>query len=260
MKKKSKMIVSAIAVLAMLIVGGVLFGNMILGWFHEGNGKQYDVSNVPVSQNDILKDKKILFLGSSVTRGFASNGVSFVDYIAQSDNCVSIKEAVSGTTLVDNGKNSYVQRLQTNVDTNEKIDLLVCQLSTNDAAKDLPLGSISEGLLLSDFDTKTVCGAIEYIIAYAKKTWDCDVVFYTGTRYDSEEYDKMVEKLLEIQEKWSIGVIDQWNDVQFNNITNEERALYMKDDVHPTRAGYLLWWTPNIQQYLYEYCEENDKE
>lgn len=25
----------------------------------------------------------------------------------------------------------------------------------------------------------------------------------------------------------------------------------MNDGVHPTKAGYLLWWTPAIQRQLY---------
>lgn len=28
--------------------------------------------------------------------------------------------------------------------------------------------------------------------------------------------------------------------------------LYMFDSIHPTRAGYLLWWTPKFEYKLYE--------
>ena len=88
-----------------------------------------------------LNDKKVLFLGSSVTYGSAAGGYSFVE--AASDICgySYIKEAVSGTTLVDIGEKSYVARLK-NIDKNEKIDLFVCQLSTNDAARDFALDEI----------------------------------------------------------------------------------------------------------------------
>lgn len=48
--------------------------------------------------------------------------------------------------------------------------MFVCQLSTNDATNGLPLGSVSSGRELNDFDTQTVAGAIEYIVCYAQET------------------------------------------------------------------------------------------
>ena len=113
------------------------------------------------------------------------------------------------------------------IDKNIQAEVFVCQLSTNDATKEMPLGEISEGFDLNDFDTQTIAGAIEYIIAYAKETWDCPVVFYTQAKYDSEHYGKMVDLLLEIQKKWDITVIDLWNDEEINNITDEQKEIYL---------------------------------
>ena len=48
-----------------------------------------------------LAGKQILFLGSSVTYGHFSEGVSFVEIIAERTGMLPVKEAVSGTTLVD---------------------------------------------------------------------------------------------------------------------------------------------------------------
>ena len=138
------------------------------------------------------------------------------------------------------------------IDKNIKAHAFVCQLSTNDATKEMPLGEISEGFDLESFDTNTVAGAIEYIIAYAKATWDCPVVFYTQAKYDSDHYGKMVDLLLEIQKKWDITVIDFWNDAEINNITDEQRKLYLIDHIHPTKAGYKEWWLPKFQEILYE--------
>ena len=42
--------------------------------------------------------------------------VSFVDYISYRNGCEYVKEAVSGTTLVDNGKTSYIQRMKNNIE------------------------------------------------------------------------------------------------------------------------------------------------
>lgn len=214
-----------------------------------GNAEKYSPAHVAALEHSPIKGRKLIFLGSSVTYGYASNAVSFADYIGVRNGCIIVKEAVSGTTLVDDREDSYIARMK-QIRAPEA-DLFVCQLSTNDASKGKPLGSISEGFDKTLFDTSTVAGAIEYIIAYAEKTWHCPVVFYTSPRYDKDEYAAMVELLWEIARKWKISVIDMWNDEQFNMITDEQRMLYMKDPVHPTQAGYLEWWTPYIESRLY---------
>ncbi|MGN1099955.1 MAG: SGNH/GDSL hydrolase family protein, partial [Christensenellales bacterium] len=131
-----------------------------------------------------------------------------------------------------------------------KFDLFVCQLSTNDASQNKPLGSTG------DTDTATVCGAINAIVDYAKSTWNCPVIFYTNAYYESENYSAMVEALKEIAALKGIGVIDLYTDTAFNEITGEQRSLYMADVIHPTKAGYLEWWTPKMEQYIYDYISE----
>ena len=196
-----------------------------------------------------LKDKTIIFLGSSVTYGSKSGGESFVDYLEKADGIIPVKEAVSRTTLVDKSKDSYISRMK-NIDKNIKANAFVCQLSTNDASKNMPLGEISEGTSLDDFDTLTVAGAIEYIIVYAKNTWHCPVAFYTGTKYDSEQYGKMVSLLNKIAEKYGIFVLDLWNDEEMNSVSKEDYNFYMADGKHPTKEGYKLWWLPKFEKFL----------
>lgn len=265
--KKKKMIIIVLVVVAVLTVVQMV----VLGYFggigplgklqevkmrkHAGNAEKYAVENVAVLENSPLKGKNICFLGSSVTYGSSSLQVTFAEYIAKRNECTFVKEAVSGTTLVDNGKNSYIQRMLNNIDKNAEFDVFVCQLSTNDAAKKLPMGEVSNSTNLEDFDTSTIIGAEEYIIAYVKQTWNCPVVFYTGTKYDSEQYGQMVDALYELEGKWNIGVIDLWNDPDMNAVSEEDYALYMVDKIHPSQAGYLEWWTPKMETYLYGFVK-----
>lgn len=203
-----------------------------------------------MAEENILRGKHIIYLGSSVTYGFASDGISFADFISQRNGTTFTKEAVSGTTLVDEGPDSYISRMKTIKD--PAADLFICQLSTNDATLQKPFGYVSSSRDISTFDTKTIAGAMEYIIAYARETWNCPVVFYTSPRYDSREYQQMVDLLYVIREKWTLPVIDMWNDLIFNHISEEDRARYMQDPIHPLRAGYLEWWTPYMEQELRE--------
>lgn len=211
-----------------------------------GNSLRYSMMFVESLGETPLTGKKIVFLGSSVTFGSGSDGVAFPEYIEKRNACESKKYAVSGTTLADNGITSYVARFKLIPD--EKADLFVCQLSTNDATKNVPLGEISDGFDADGFDTSTVAGAIEFIIASAKEKWGCPVVFYNNPVYDSENYAAMVELLERIAGKWNIGVIDLWHS---EPITEEQRTVWMKDKIHPTKAGYLEWWTPIFEEYFY---------
>ena len=224
-----------------------------------GNGEEYDVSILEKHTASPLEGKTIIFLGSSVTYGAAAEGQSFVELFETLDGVHAVKEAKSGTTLVDKTSplallafgdgDSYIARLKA-LDPSMLADCLVCQLSTNDATMKLPLGEICDSTDLSDFDTGTVTGAMEYIIRYAQDTWSCPVVFYTGSRYDSAEYAAMVSRLYELQNKWGVGIIDLYTDEAFNDIDKEAYDLYMFDPIHPTKAGYAEWWMPKMESEL----------
>ncbi len=244
---------------AMLVGYSARFGpfkglNNIKANKYEGNAVQYSLENVEVLPESNLTGKKIAFLGSSITDGTGSKGVSFADYIAKRNNTTITKDAVLGTTLTSNGYevgngSSYVDRL-VKMDTSAEYDAFVCQLSTNDAQQLKPLGEMSGSENLEDFDTTTIYGALEYTIAYVDQTWGLSVVFYTSPKYDNEEYDAMVQALYQLQEKWNIEIIDMYSDEAFSDVSDEQWSLYMTDDIHPTQAGYLEWWTPYFEQAL----------
>ena len=241
-----KRVKRALALLmALAILGGGFAAAKFFGVFCMGN------YGLPAAEreNTVLRGKTVLFLGSSVTYGACAFGKSFVDDLAEIYGVNAVKEAVSGTTLADLNGSSYVARLK-KLDPALRADAFVCQLSTNDASKNVPLGAVAAGFAKEDFDTSTVAGAIEYIFAYAKETWGCPVAFYTQARYDSAAYAEMVTLLCAVREKWGITVIDLWNSEAVNDITPEARRRYMADAIHPTRAGYRAWWLPVIAEAL----------
>lgn len=232
-----------------------------------GNAAAYDVDSLEKHEDSPLAGKTILFLGSSVTDGAAAESQSFVELFETLDGVNAIKEAKSGTTLVDKNSvlaaiafgngDSYVKRIK-QIDTSAQIDCVIVQLSTNDATMKQPLGEISESMELSTFDTKTVTGAMEWIIRYSQDSWGCPVVFYTGSHYDSAEYAAMVERLSALRDKWGIGVIDLYTDESFNAIDPETYAFYMYDPIHPTKAGYIEWWFPKMEADLIEILSEKE--
>lgn len=250
---RNKKIIISLGLAAALLPGPIMYLKGT-GKVSKGNDRRYSVSNTQELPENTLKGKRIIFLGSSVTYGSASGGESFVDYLAKRDGILPYKEALSGTTLVDEkvrGRDSYVTRLKT-IDPQIKADCFICQLSTNDATMSKPLGKITAGCDTETFDTKTVAGAIEYVISYARKTWNCPILFYTGTKYQSRKYEEMIDLLHKIASKWNIEVLDLWHDEQMNQVTKEEYRLYMANGIHPTKAGYRQWWTPKFEDKLKE--------
>jgi len=267
MKKKKKVVWIVLAILIFLLAENVFIGyRFSWGLFKglgdvrmakiPGNSPDYGMASLETLPDSPLAGKKVLFLGSSVTYGAASLQEGIPEYFARRLGCDVTKEAVSGTTLADTSSSSYVQRLLNRVPADTPYALAVIQLSTNDATKKLPLGQIDPEQR-DGFDTSTVLGAMEFIISYCRNTWDCPVLFYTNARYDSAEYAAMVEMLPALQEKWGIGVLDLWHDDAFNAISDAERALYMNDSIHPTKAGYREWWCPEMERQLLTFLAEN---
>ena len=163
------------------------------------------------------------------------------------------KYTVCSTTMVNLSGDSYVERLKL-IPTDRQPDLIVVQMSTKDALWEEPIGSVSASFDAADFDDMTVAGAIETMIAYARETFDCPIAFYSGTRYDSEPYAQMADLLPAIQEKWDICVINLFNDAEMTAIIGTELYhAYMADATHPTRRGYIEWWTPVFEQKLTEF-------
>ncbi len=242
-------------------LGGIVFpnvGSILLAPAGSEVATGYDntIKAVETADDaDPLSGLNIIWVGSSVTYGAQATGFySLADAIADAHPATTCeKYAVSATTLVNDGRDSYVSRLK-EVPKDKKPDLVVVQLSTNDATTGKPYGELTDSKDPSSFDDKTIIGAIESIITYTDETFGCPVVFYTGTYYESEEYATMVDCLHQVQDKWGIGVIDMFNNEEMTavygtSLYNE----YMSDEIHPFRKGYVEWWTPVIERSLEEF-------
>lgn len=211
-----------------------------------------------VDPADPLSGKTILWIGSSVTYGAQSAGhYSMVDAVEDLHSALACeKYAISATTLVNESVSSYVSRLKM-IPKDRQADLVVVQLSTNDATTGKPFGTVGESFEQADFDDTTIAGAIETIISYSRDTFGCPVVFYTGTLCDKENYAEMVDLLHEIEAKWGIGVIDMYNNPEMSALyRTEQYDAWMGDEVHPHKSGYVEWWTPVIDAYLTEYMSK----
>lgn len=247
------------------------------------NGAQFSAASYERVEGHPLEGKLIYWLGSSVTYGSASMQESMADFLAAKTGCICKKEAVSGTTIFDDGGNgdsgarSYTRRLvnSTVFSKDEQPDFFICQISTNDAvANRLQYrGAISDAgwdhNYLNDFDRKTTLGGVEFIIAYVWETWHIPVYFYSGAWFgdtgtgvrangnpSGTNYAALVDEVLAVCEKWQalsypVDVIDLFHDESFNAAVTDEYYTWCRSDaVHPKRAGYRNWWMPYFEQFL----------
>lgn len=248
------------------------------------SGEYYGLDAVESLGNTDLTGKTIYWLGSSVTAGMAADGLSMSDYIAKRNGCTCVRDAVSGTTMLDQPiteddgsvristdtgeeQQSFVYRLENSkyFDKDADIDLFVIQISTNDCGgeKNDTWGEVTADDVRdrSMFDRQTTLGATEYMVSYVQETWGCPVVFWSGawfgekeksweTGANGSEYDALLTAMEPLEKKWGVKVIDLFHDKEFNDISDEDYKYYMSDKIHPKKAGYLLWWTPAFEEGL----------
>lgn len=187
-----------------------------------GNKDYYNPKIDMKKEDDNLNGKKIIFLGSSITYGAASKGISFVEYLTTEYEVKGIKEAKSGTTLAGKNVNSYLNRLRKLNFVNTKIDA-----------------------------TETTLGAIEYIIKYVHTKWHCPIIFYTCIRENDLTYKQLVNHLYPLKTKWDIHIIDIFNNDEINKLAKSDKEM-MADDSHPTKKGYRYLYTPILVKQLDE--------
>ena len=146
----------------------------------------------------------------------------------------------------------------------EKADVFFLQLSTNDVGQyvdpthtqHIPFGKVTENSVRSSeaFDRNTSYGAMEYIIAKAKETWQCEVVMFIagqGTGNTTAGYQEMRNAVIdEIVPKWQIDVLDFWGDDAVTNGMQSNTGRYLFDTVHPTLKGYEAFYFPRFRAYL----------
>lgn len=179
-----------------------------------------------------MKEIKIFALGSSVTKGYANNDISFVDKLSerrgQNISFKVIKEAVNGTTLANRSKDSYLARLLSfNKDTLKDMDFILVQLSTNDLY-----------LKNNDFDStdeNSTFGAIISLINYIKKNFKAKIVFYTCFIKENKYYEKMILKLNELSKTYDFKIVDFYFD---KTLRNSEFDSLMADSIHPNDKCY----------------------
>ena len=152
----------------------------------------------------------------------------------------------------------------------EKVDRLFIQLSTNDAGQiGTNFGSVDPAAALDSatyayhsgyHDDNTTWGALEWMIAVARETWNCEVTVFVCPYFEvagdySTNYAMMRRVLKEeIQPKWGVDVLDIWNDEEITALVkqpeNIAKYFYQSDRVHANELGYERMFLNPFRAYL----------
>ena len=209
---------------------------------HPGNRKRFSPSLLEEDPSSPLKGKRMLFLGSSVTRGYGSLGEGFPECFIWRDGALPTKEAVDGTTLANKDGRSYLSRLRRHE--GERFDHMLVQLSTNDAWQGLPLGDKDSQ------DTGTTFGSLNEILRIGSSLSKALPIVWSNPYFENGPYREMVRIAKEIAAEERCLFLNLYEDPLVNSIGMGERRLFLLDEIHPTRAGYRDWLFPYLRAFV----------
>lgn len=220
-------------------------------------------NNTDTTPDSPLYNSQIIKLGDSIMR--ASGYTGFVESLADKYNMGVIDYSVGGATITYNGNgvNDIVRQVDNAITENRQTDYIVINGYTNDiiSSRNLPLGSIST-LYDSPLDTSTFTGSLEYIIKSLKNNWpEAKILYVIVHKMSSRPFDRQEtwgQRIREVMRKWSIPIVDIYNEGQLNSYLPVMRDLYTHkadgavqgDSTHPNTLGYSKFYYPIFENVI----------
>lgn len=217
-------------------------GYIVLCYYYESPHSCQIISNpIEELQNEnILRDKFIVWVGDSLCRGNAFNDSNhgWAGRVADLDGARFMNYAVGGATICNNVPGGSTPTVYSQIESakteNPDADYIIFEGGCNDAdligdargdTKPAQFGSFTENDFSGVYDTDTFCGAFETICMNLSKYWLGKHVGYivphkqgVATYYDAENNNRRYyyETAMQICRKWGIPVINLWDGCYLN--------------------------------------------
>jgi lysophospholipase L1-like esterase len=193
-----------------------------------------------------LKDKKIVFLGDSITQGIGASDLElcYVNRFAAMTGAKVVNYGIGGTRIarrrVPHENPVYDQDFCSRYHTmDDDADIVVVFGGTNDYGHgDAPLGN------MWDRDVRSFYGACHVLFSSLVAKYPGKPIVIMTPMHRVTELDKVpslrafVQAEREVAEFYSIPVLDLWSNLGICAQVPEQKALYFKDLVHPNDAGH----------------------
>lgn len=210
-----------------------------------------------VESTSPLKDKKMLFMGDSISYG-SGDGVSpfrtgraWAGRIADRTGAIVTNASVSGAkaSFVSGDDKAKWLYTQFNSNKNKEFDIIVMHGGVNDARHNRKVGEILD----TDDATKlnkamdTYAGGLQWLFYNVKKEQPNAKLFFianhrldghsTGNAKNMSPYFDMAKQLCE---KYGIIFIDLYNNKELNDKLETTTTKYLPDTLHLNAAGYEI--------------------
>lgn len=216
-------------------------------------------AGIPVDEDSVLRGKRILFIGDSITGGsydvmHPSTGKAYAGRIAVSTGAEVVNCSVGGATITPQTDKSWLHDQLTS-QKGEDFDVIVIHAGGNDAKRGVGIGT---PLSTPSDRINTFAAHFQYLIATAKEQHPNAKLFYIAAfqrpsyKFDISEYYAMAKQICE---QYDVHYIDLYNHEELNAKLMADKTFYFPDLVHPTTQGYDII-TPYVQGEIEQVMKE----
>lgn len=234
--------------------------------------KNFDSSNL--NSHSILNNKKISFLGDSIT-----NYGYYVDALSELTGCLTNNYGIGGTTI-STSNNSFINRVP-QIDINS--DIIVVEGGVNDWGRGVQLGSKASGLagdistfygalfrlakdLVDRFPTKLIVWLTPMHCQYHTSDYSSDIREYSNnmnveySHYGGGKLIEYVNAIKEVTAMFSQPCIDLYSNIGIFPLNEENASEFTLDRLHPNVKGgkrMAAYIKPILENLFYAYNINN---
>lgn len=205
------------------------------------------------------KGKTIVAFGDSIIAGWGwKEGTGIVQPLKEKyPDGTWINNAESGANIAISNNPAHTPIISQIRSYIGQPDAIIFDGGVNDLNNNIAMGNISDSYD-SNYDTTTICGAMESALQYVMDTFPLAVKLYIIPHsFSKNNYvDSVHEKMIEICKKWNMPYLDMRKCAQIA-MTSKNKSKYTRnantgvgDGVHPTETWYRKFYAPLVDQRL----------
>ena len=212
--------------------------------------------------NNSLDGLKLYNFGDSIGAGDGNNGVGYAEMLETLYNFDSHDYAHSG----DNQTMGSILTQIENASSTQP-DIILLEGGANDFTQYRPMGNMTNEFSFDsqNFDETTFIGALEMALNKLTTKYPGVPIIWIYTHRENTRTEKsngtvtvnfttMHDRSIETCNKWSIPVVDIYNESGLNTMLSYYRTNYTSngDGTHPNENGYLKYYIPFIIEKIKE--------
>lgn len=205
------------------------------------------------------KGKTIVAFGDSIIAGWGwKEGTGIVQPLKEKyPDGTWINNAESGANIAISNNPAHTPIISQIRSYTGQPDAIIFDGGVNDLNNNIAMGNISDSYD-SNYDTTTICGAMESALQYVMDTFPLAVKLYIIPHsFSKNNYvDSVHEKMIEICKKWNMPYLDMRKCAQIA-MTSKNKSKYTRnantgvgDGVHPTETWYRKFYAPLVDRRL----------